>query len=68
MVDLVHNVTEMIRLFTEIGTNGPAPAILLLMGALLVGFSLLFFGFLTVGGLLSPLIPDMSGRGPQQRG
>lgn len=68
MASLVHDITEMIRLFTEVATTLPSSAILLLIGALLVGVSSLVFGLLTLGGLGAAIVPDTSGRGPQQRG
>ena len=40
----------------------------LLLGAILVGFSMLVFGYLSVGGVFSTIVPDSSGRGPRQRG
>ncbi|WP_266074854.1 hypothetical protein [Haladaptatus caseinilyticus] len=68
MVNPVHDITEMIRLFTEVATAFPTSAILLLFGALLVGVSVLVFGILTLGGLGSAIVPDTSGRGPQRQG
>ncbi|WP_227352779.1 hypothetical protein [Haladaptatus salinisoli] len=64
MAGLIANVTEMIRLFIDIAAVHPLSALLLLVGALLIGFSSAFFGFLALGGLVSPLIPDSPGRAP----
>ncbi|WP_458206868.1 hypothetical protein [Haladaptatus sp. NG-SE-30] len=66
MASLVHNITEMIRLFTEIATASPVTALLVLAGAILVGLPVLVFGYLALGGLVSPLIPDSPGRAPPQ--
>ncbi|GAA0248742.1 hypothetical protein ACFFQF_07225 [Haladaptatus pallidirubidus] len=67
MVNLVHNITEMIRLFTEVALSFPGSTILLLFGALLVGVSVLVFGFLALGGIGAAMVPDTAGRGPQRR-
>ncbi|WP_458186890.1 hypothetical protein [Haladaptatus sp. NG-WS-4] len=66
MVNLVNNVVEMIRLFTDVATASPVSGLLVLAGGILVGFSVLFFGYLVLGGLVAPLIPDSPGRAPPQ--
>ncbi|WP_231184795.1 hypothetical protein [Haladaptatus sp. DYF46] len=68
MAGLLSNFTEMARLFTDVATAtaNPIPALMLLFGAVFVGFSVLFFAYLTVGGLGSALISDVPGRTPPQ--
>lgn len=68
MAGLIQNLTEMARLFGDVATTDPVSALLLLVGALLVGFSSLLFGYLALGGIGAALIPDTSPKRPQQRG
>jgi hypothetical protein len=67
MASLIDNVTEIIGLFGDVATTDPISAVLLLAGAGLVGFSSLFFGYLTLGAIGSSLIPESAGRGPPQQ-
>jgi hypothetical protein len=69
MAGILSNFTEMARLFTDVATAtaNPIPALMLLFGAVFVGFSVLFFAYLTVGALGSALISDVPGRAPPQQ-
>ena len=68
MAGLLQNVIDMVNLFGDVAATSPLSALLLLVGAILVGFSMLVFGYLSVGGVFSTIVPDSSGRGPRQRG
>jgi hypothetical protein len=69
MAGILSNFTEMARLFTDVATAtaNPIPALMLLFGAIFVGFSVLFFAYLAVGGLGASLIADVPGRAPPQQ-
>lgn len=65
---LLGSAVELVRMFAEIATGDPVQALLLLVGALIIGFTSAVFGVLAVGGLLSglgSLAP--SGRAPPRR-
>ncbi|WP_433625398.1 hypothetical protein [Halomicrococcus sp. NG-SE-24] len=68
MAGLVQNVIDMVNLFGDVAATNPLSALLLLVGAILVGFSMLVFGYLSVGGVFSAIVPDSPGRAPRQRG
>ncbi|QCW03479.1 hypothetical protein [Natrinema pallidum] len=46
---VVDNVTEMVRIFTDVAMGAGAAPLLILVGALLVAFSMGVFGVLTLG-------------------
>lgn len=68
MAGLIENLSEIVRLFTDVATAtaNPIPALMLLFGVIFVGFSVLFLAYLTVGGLGALLISDVPGRAPPQ--
>lgn len=53
--------------FADIGLSDPISALLLALGAILIGFSSLVFGYLTVRGLVAAIIPPQLGRAPPRR-
>lgn len=54
----------MVRLFTDVALGGPISALLVLFGALFVGFAVVFFGYLTLGAFVDALVPSTVGRQP----
>ena len=48
---IVDNLTELTSLFGDVATGAGAAPLLVLMGALLIVFSLGVFGFLTLGAI-----------------
>lgn len=52
MATLLEQVRELATLFTDVATTDPAAAILVLLGTLVMGFSLATFGFLSLGALV----------------
>ncbi|ELY83392.1 hypothetical protein [Natrinema pallidum] len=46
---VVDNVTEMVRIFSDVAMGAGAAPLLILVGALLVAFSMGVFGILTLG-------------------
>ncbi|WP_135533799.1 hypothetical protein [Halostella pelagica] len=68
MVSIIENVTEMVDLFGNVATFGPASAVLLAIGALLIIGSSAVLGYLTAGAFVDLLIPESLGRSPPQQG
>jgi len=67
-VNLIQNVVEMIRLFTEVALNTPVTAFLLLVGFAFVAGSSLVLGYLAAGAALDLVTPESLGRKPPQQG
>ena len=69
MVSLIDNVFEMIRLFTDVALNGVpvGSALLLLIGTILVAFSMLALGYLALGAFGDLIVPDTGSRAPPQQ-
>lgn len=59
---LVESVLEMPVRFADIAAHDPLSAVLLVIGALLVGVSSAVFGFLVVGAGVDLVTPDSGGR------
>lgn len=57
----IESLIEMPAKFAEVATQGPIEGLLVLFGALFVGAPLLYFGYLSTGALLSPLLPESFG-------
>ena len=66
--ELFSNIIELTRLVTDVALSDPFAALLVFSSTViwLVAFGL--FGYLALGGLLSPLIPESIGRTPPQQG
>jgi hypothetical protein len=57
----VDSVIEMPGKFAEVAAQGPAEGLLVLFGALFVAAPLVYFSYLSVGAVLSPLLPESFG-------
>ena len=68
MASIIQNLSEMVRLFSEVALADPISAVLLALGAIFVAFSSVVFGLLTAGAVLDAVIPDISAGKPPQRG
>lgn len=70
MVWVIDNLVTLVREFTAVATSDPISAVLLTLGALITAFASLYFGYLTVRGLLEFVLPEVSGggSGPSQSG
>ena len=66
MVDIVQNVVDLGRYFTETAMVDPLSAILMAIGNLLIVVSLGIFGYLALRGILAPLLPDAGSSEPTQ--
>lgn len=67
---LIEGVVQLMAEFGRVATVDPISAVLLLLGAVLTGVSVLIFGYLTVGGILAglgDLIPTPSNPGGPPR-
>lgn len=58
MVWIIDNLVTAVDLFGTVARTDPLSAILLALGALLVAFSSAVFGYLALGGILDPLVPE----------
>ncbi|MFT4946556.1 MAG: hypothetical protein ACI8TL_000792 [Natronomonas sp.] len=58
---LIDSIIEMPGEFADIATQGPIEGVLVLIGALLVIAPTAYFGYLSVGAVLSPLLPESFG-------
>lgn len=54
-VELVRNVVDLVVEFGKIAGGSPEQAVLLLVGAILMGFTTLVFAYLLVGAIVRPL-------------
>lgn len=59
-VQVSREVPELVRLFADVALADPLSFVLVVAGALLVGFSTLLAGYLTVGGLVAWALPGPS--------
>lgn len=68
MAGLISNIGELIRLFGDVATASanPIPAILLLFGAIFVGFSVLLGIYLVIGAIGGVITADSPGQAPPQ--
>ena len=57
----IESLIEMPAKFAEVATQGPIEGLLVLFGALFVGAPLLYFGYLSTGALIAPLLPESFG-------
>lgn len=58
MVWLIDNLVTAGELFGTVARTDPLSAILLALGALFVAFSSAVFGYLALGGVLEPFVPE----------
>ena len=66
LVQLVQSIVDMPGKFIDIALFDPLSAVLILIGAVLVGVSSAVFGYLSIGALFSLVIRPGSGRSPPQ--
>ncbi|MFC6731541.1 MULTISPECIES: hypothetical protein [unclassified Haladaptatus] len=66
-LELLNNVVELTMRFTDVALSDPLSALLLTMGALLTGFSVLVIGYLALGAVGDALVGDLT-QGPPQQG
>jgi hypothetical protein len=67
---LIESVVQLVGEFGKVATVDPISAVLLLLGAVLTGVSVVVFGYLTVGAVLAglgDLIPSPSSPGGPPR-
>jgi len=64
LVELLQSILEMPGRFLDIALTDPISALLILIGAALVGLSSAVFGYLSIGALFSLFIRPGSGRSP----
>ncbi|MFB6121544.1 MAG: hypothetical protein ABEJ68_10560 [Halobacteriaceae archaeon] len=57
-------VADLVESFRTVATADPLSALLLVVGAVLVGVSAGGFGILALGGLVDAIVPDELGREP----
>lgn len=62
MASLVQNLVDAAAQFATVATVDPVSAVLLAVGALITGFSALYFGYLSARGVLKALM-DLSPSG-----
>lgn len=55
MPTLLEQVQELLTLFTDVATTDPISAVLVLIGTVLMAFSIGFFGLLTAGAVVGGL-------------
>lgn len=64
---LIDSVVQLVTQFAKVGTGvDPMTSALLLSGAIFVGFAMVVFGYLTIGGVLSALVSLVPSGGPPQ--
>jgi hypothetical protein len=64
---LVDSIVEMPSWFADVAAVDPLSAVLLLVGALITGFSVVVFGVLSLGALVDLVIPEFdSGRSQRE--
>ncbi|MFC4551384.1 MULTISPECIES: hypothetical protein [Halorussus] len=68
MVNIIQNFVDMATYITDAALSFPSSFILVLSGFLLITFSVLVFGYLTLGAIVDLFIPDSLGRRPPQQG
>lgn len=66
LTKLLGTIPELINKFAEILMMGPIQAVLLIMGGILVAFSVGVLGYLTLGALFRPL-SDLGTAGQRQQ-
>ncbi|WP_338727052.1 hypothetical protein [Haladaptatus sp. DJG-WS-42] len=66
-VELLNNVVELTMRFTDVALSDPLSALLLTMGALLTGVSMLALGYLALGAVGDAMVGDVT-QGPPQQG
>ena len=67
MVNPIQELVDAATHFGNVASNGPVEAVLLLAGAVFVGFSSLVMAYLTAGAVVDLLIPENVGQPPAQR-
>ncbi len=68
LLRLLESVPELGARFADIATASVGQAVLLAMGALLIAFTMGFFGYLVFGALVRPIANFATpGRGPVER-
>lgn len=67
MVWLIEELRSAVDIFDGVAGVDPVSAVLLALGALVVGVASGVVGYLSLRGVLSAAVPDLSGRGPPQR-
>jgi hypothetical protein len=68
IIQLLGDVAELTGLVIDVALNGPIPFVLVVMAVVLWVISFGLFGYLTVGAILSGIIPGNIGRTPPQQG
>lgn len=68
MVWVIDNLVTLVREFFAVATSDPLSALLMALGGLFTGVAAVFFGYLTVRGLLSAAMPDIDAGGPPEPG
>lgn len=61
LVELLQSISEIPAKFAPIATHDPLAATLLVIGGLIIGFAMVVFGLLSVGAVLSLILPESGG-------
>jgi len=68
IAELIRSIIDMPGQFIDIALFDPISALLILVGALLVGLASAVFGYLSLGAAVSLVMRPGSGRSPPQEG
>lgn len=66
LTELVDSIVQMPELFGDVAAVDPLSAVLLALGALLTGFSVVVFGLLSLGAFVDFVIPELDSGRPQR--
>lgn len=58
MVWIIQNIQDLIEIFTTVALSNPISFLLMLIGGLVLFFSITLFGILSMGGIIDFIIPD----------
>lgn len=64
---VVENITAFVRTFVEVAARDPLSAILVVTSVLIMTAAFGVFGYLTLGAIVSTIVPDSIGRTPPQQ-
>lgn len=61
LVDLLESIAQIPAEFAPVATHDPVAATMLVIGGLLIGFTMVVFGLLTLGAVLDLILPGSKG-------
>jgi hypothetical protein len=66
---IIESLVMLVQRFTEVAMSDPLSAVLLTIGAIITGFSIIVFGYLSVGAIAKGVIDSFpTGEAPRQPG